>query len=122
MLLQACKRPQPSTGTLACLLGTLLSSLLSLEGLFAAAAAGKPPAAASAWLHAHLASSLMQRCPNCARAIAVQYQTASPDAQLVCCYTHHNILLPLALLIGVTVSARGLERWMPLYVTSSCTV
>ena len=83
LLLQACKRPQPSTGSLACLLSTLLGSMLRLDGLTAAAAARKPPAAASAWLHAHLNGSLMQRCANCARVIAEQYRTASLDAQLV---------------------------------------
>ncbi len=49
---QGCQRPQPSAGTLACLLGALLRGALSLDGLFAAAAAGAPPGQATAWLHA----------------------------------------------------------------------
>lgn len=83
---KACRRPPPCGGTLACLLGTLLGSMLSLRGLLAAAAAGKPPREASAWLHAHLASSLMQRCAGCARAVAEPYWTAAPDAQQVRSY------------------------------------
>ena len=80
---QTCRRPQSSSASLACLLGTLLSSTLSLDGLFAAAAAGRPPAMASAWVHRHLGGALMRSSAAMTRTLAEHYRAAQPQAQQV---------------------------------------
>ena len=80
---QACRRPEPSSATLACMLGALLHSTLSLDALFEAASLGAPPAAASARVHAHLGGALMRACAATTRAVADQYRAAAPLAQQV---------------------------------------
>lgn len=83
MLLQACRRPLPTPGALHCLLGTLLQSTLSLDGLFEAALEGRPPTVASAWLQRHLSGALMASGATCARIAADMYVAAEPHEQQV---------------------------------------
>lgn len=60
-----------------------MQSALSLDGLFAAALEGRPPAAASAWLQQHLNGALVSGAANCARVAADMYVAAEPHEQQV---------------------------------------
>jgi hypothetical protein len=82
-LTQACQRPRPTFGTLACIRGTLLQGSLTLRGVFAAAASDRPVAEGTAWLQRHLQGALTTIAPVMTHVIAEQYRTAEPDAQQV---------------------------------------
>ncbi len=89
---QACRRPAPSSATLACLLVALLRSTLSLDALFEAAKSGAPPAAASGRVQGHLGGALMRACAAATRAVADQYRAAAPRAQQVPAHARDPLL------------------------------
>ncbi|KAK9841030.1 hypothetical protein WJX81_006565 [Elliptochloris bilobata] len=78
---QGCQRPPPTPGTLACMMGALLHDALSLDGLFAAAAAGAHPDAATTWLRSQAAGAWGRAAASLARVAAQQYRHVEPDAQ-----------------------------------------
>lgn len=80
---QACHRPRPTSGTLACLRGALLHGALTLRGVFSAAQAGRPAAEAGCWLNNHLQGVLTVSAPQLTRSIAEQYRSAGPGPQQV---------------------------------------
>jgi hypothetical protein len=81
--MQACQRPRPTSGTLACIRGALLQGSLNLRGVFAAASSGRPVAEGTAWLQRHLQGTLTTIVPVMTHVIAEQYRAAEPDAQQV---------------------------------------
>lgn len=80
--MQACKLPPPTAPVAYCLLATLWSSSLSLQGLFQAAAANRPEQG-NAWLKGHLQSKLFQDAPATARVAAELYKSIDETGQQV---------------------------------------
>ena len=80
---QASRFPEHELGTVRCVLASLLQSAVSLQPLFAAAASGAPPAAASVDLRALVEGPLMQAAPSMARSVAEHYGFLPHEAQQV---------------------------------------
>ena len=88
--MQACRVPPASQESLLCMTHTLLHSTLSLDGLFEAAAAGRSPSAANAWLQTHLDGCLMRSAAMLSRTVAEQYRSMAPACQQVGASMHHQ--------------------------------
>ena len=70
--------------TLDCVHGALLSTMMCLDGVFAAARARQPPSVAAGWLQRHASSAALRNVPASARVVSDLYLASEPDAQQVC--------------------------------------
>ena len=82
--MQACKLPPPSEPVAYCLMSSLWSSSLSLQGLFQAAVTHQQsPEQGNSWLKGHLQSRLFQDAPAMARVAAELYKNVDQKEQQV---------------------------------------